>query len=155
MKIRLALFIVALLPLLAWGADGDVFTANVPLNGTSTVSMTFKVISQSKKTCQVGNGKYSTPCLNKAISGNISIPSKSNGYTVNSIGDYAFDGCSGLTSVTIPNSVTSIGWGAFEDCYDLASVSIPNSVTSIGRSAFSSCWSLTSVTIPNSVTSIG
>ena len=75
--------------------------------------------------------------------------------SVTSIGEYAFYNCSGLTSVTIPNSVTSIGYNAFADCSGLTSVTIPNSVTSIGSSAFSSCSKLTSVTIPNSVTSIG
>ncbi|MDD7528895.1 MAG: leucine-rich repeat domain-containing protein [Bacteroidales bacterium] len=76
-------------------------------------------------------------------------------YSVTSIGDYAFDGCSGLTSVTIPNSVTSIGEYAFYECSGLTSVTIPNSVTSIGSCAFSGCSGLTSVTIGNSVTSIG
>ena len=71
-----------------------------------------------------------------------------------SIGDYAFCGCDGLTSVTIPNSVTSIG-NAFSYCDGLTSVTIPNSVTSIGDYAFYKCDGLTSVTIPNSVTSIG
>ena len=75
--------------------------------------------------------------------------------SVTSIGDYAFRGCSGLTSVTIPNSVTRIGDVAFWGCTGLTSVTIPNSVTSIGNEAFSSCSGLTSVTIPNSVTSIG
>ena len=74
--------------------------------------------------------------------------------SVTSIGDYAFYGCSGLTSVTIPNSVTSIGEGAFWFCSGLTSVTIPNSVTSIGYCAFDRCDGLTSVTIPNSVTSI-
>ncbi len=72
-----------------------------------------------------------------------------------SIGDYAFYDCSGLTSVTIPNSVTSLGDGVFEECSGLTSVTIPNSVTSIGYMAFYNCSGLTSVTIPNSVTSIG
>ena len=76
-------------------------------------------------------------------------------YSVTSIGYYAFYGCSGLTSVTIPNGVTSIGYYAFYGCSGLTSVTIPNSVTSIGHTAFYGCSGLTSVTIPNSVTSIG
>ena len=72
-----------------------------------------------------------------------------------SIGEAAFRGCSGLTSVEIPNSVTSIGESAFRECSGLTSVEIPNSVTSIGPYAFSNCSGLTSVEIPNSVTSIG
>ena len=60
-------------------------------------------------------------------------------YPVTSIGDEAFCDCSGLTSVTIPNSVTSIGQGAFKGCNVLTSVTIPNSVTSIGKGAFSGC----------------
>ena len=77
------------------------------------------------------------------------------GDEVTSIGDYAFSGRSGLTSVTIPNSVTSIGTSAFRSCSSLTSITIPNSVTSIGENAFYGCSGITSVTIPNSVTSIG
>ncbi|MGM9802469.1 MAG: leucine-rich repeat domain-containing protein, partial [Candidatus Limisoma sp.] len=94
-----------------------------------------------------------------SYSGSVVIPSKvtysGTTYSVTSIGDLAFKGCSGLTSVTIPNSVTSIGVLAFMDCSGLTSVTIPSSVTSIGFRAFSGCSGLTSVTIPNSVTSIG
>ncbi|GHU93961.1 hypothetical protein FACS189479_06090 [Spirochaetia bacterium] len=75
--------------------------------------------------------------------------------SVTSIGNRAFTGYSGLTTVTIPNSVTSIGNNAFTGCSGLTTVTIPDSVTSIGNSAFSSCSGLTSVTIGNSVTSIG
>ncbi len=75
--------------------------------------------------------------------------------TGGSIGDRAFSGCTGLTSVTIPDSVTSIGGYAFSDCTGLTSVTIGNGVTSIGESAFYGCKGLTSVTIPDSVTSIG
>ena len=93
------------------------------------------------------------------LSGNLVIPETVTysdiSYSVTSIGNYAFYGCSGLTSVTIPNSVTFIGDGAFQQCSGLTSVTIPNSVTSIGYSAFQDCSGLTSVTIPNSVTSIG
>ena len=66
-----------------------------------------------------------------------------------------FSGCSGLTSVTIPNSVTSIGSRVFSGCTGLTSVTIPNSVTSIGHYAFIDCSGLTSITIGNSITSIG
>ena len=77
-------------------------------------------------------------------------------YTSNDkLGDYAFYGCSGLTSLTIPSSVTSIGDAAFYDCSSLTSLTIPSSVTSIGEAAFSGCSGLTSLTIPSSVTSIG
>ena len=75
--------------------------------------------------------------------------------SVTSIGEAAFYGCSGLTSVTIPNSVTSIGDKAFNRCSGLTSLTIGNSVTWIGDEAFYKCSGLTSVTIGNSVTSIG
>ncbi len=75
-------------------------------------------------------------------------------YSVMYIGGYSFDNCTGLTSVTIPNSITSIGVAAFTHCSGLSSITIPNSVTSIGSCAFWFCSGLTSITIPNSVTSI-
>ena len=70
------------------------------------------------------------------------------------LGYFAFEGCSSLTSLTIPSSVTSIGDLAFKDCSSLTSLTIPSSVTSIGSSAFSGCSGLTSLTIPSSVTEI-
>ena len=72
-----------------------------------------------------------------------------------SIGDYAFKGCSSLTSITIPGSVTSIGYAAFYGCSSLTSITIPSSVTNIKDFTFKGCSSLTSITIPSSVTSIG
>ena len=75
--------------------------------------------------------------------------------SVTSIGDYAFYGCSGLTSIEIPNSVTSIGEGAFKDCSGLSRLVLPNSITSIGNGVVYGCSNLTNLVIPNSVTSIG
>ena len=81
--------------------------------------------------------------------GMVTIPN-----SVSSIGDYAFEYCSGLTSIVIPNSVTSIGEGAFAYCSGLTTVTIGNSVARIGAGAFYKCSSLMSVVIPDSVTSI-
>ena len=75
--------------------------------------------------------------------------------SVTSIGSYAFSSCEGLTSVTIPNSVTEIEEDAFLSCSGLTSITIPDSVTSISGGAFQQCSGLTSIIIPDSVTSIG
>ncbi len=67
--------------------------------------------------------------------------------------DYgAFWNCTGLTSVTIPNSVTIIDYGAFYYCTGLTSITIPDSVTSIGDSAFLGCTGLTSIIVDNNNT---
>ncbi len=72
-----------------------------------------------------------------------------------SIGNYAFSGCTELTSVTMPDNLTSIGEGTFWGCSGLTSLLIPDKVTSIGDSAFKGCTRLASMKIPDSVTSIG
>ena len=93
-------------------------------------------------------------------SGDIIIPEKVKGndgveYIVASLGASCFEGCSGLTSITIPSSVISLGDYCFRNCSDLTSITIPSSVTSLGDYCFRNCSGLTSITIPSSVTSLG
>ena len=138
MKQRTLIFILALLSTLeasAYDINGIIYYLNA-----NTMEAT--VTSNSPK-----------------YSGSVTIPEavtyNNMTYSVTSIGEKAFNDCSGLTSVTIPNSVKEIGQQAFWCCSSLTSIEIPNSVTSIGSSAFSGCRSLTSVTMGNNVTEIG
>ena len=83
------------------------------------------------------------------------IPSEIDGKRVTQIGYDAFNDCTELTSITIPDGVTIIGNSAFSYCTSLETVTIPNSVTQIYTRAFYNCTSLKEVTIPASVTDIG
>ena len=126
-------------------ADGKTIYYDITSLSDLTVAVTYKGTSFDQ---------YSNE-----YTGEVTIPAtviySGKTYSVTSIGYGAFRNCSGLKSITIPNSVTRIGSSAFWNCSGLTSVTIGNSVTSIGESAFYRCSGLTSITIPNSVTSIG
>ena len=76
------------------------------------------------------------------------------GSPLTEIPGWAFQGCTPLVGITIPNGVTGIDVFAFQYCNNLAGITMPNSVTYIAENAFDRCTSLSSVTIPNSVTEI-
>jgi hypothetical protein len=91
----------------------------------------------------------------KGKGGNVIIPALIDCKLVTGIDFDAFENCTSLTCVTIPNSVTRIGNGVFSECTGLTVVTIPDSVISIWIAAFYGCTSLTSIIIPDSVTRIG
>ena len=107
------------------------------------------------------NGAVVTPSNSTVFGSNITSNTYINGQgiitfdgPVTTIGARAFDGRSGLTSLTIPDSVTSIGEMAFYGCSSLTSVTIPDSVTTIEYGAFYSCTNLTTVRLPSRLTEL-
>ena len=133
MKKQLLLLVMMLLPLVA----------NADQSGTCGENLTWTYVEATHTLTISGTGAMKDYYWSdnaapwRSISGNIQSVIFENGVTT--IGNYAFSGCTGLTSVTIPNSVTSIGQFAFSGCSGLTSVTIGNSVTSIGQSAFDIC----------------
>jgi len=81
----------------------------------------------------------------------VHIPPVIQNLPVTDIGDKAFLGCTGLTSVIIPNGVTYIGYIAFRGCVNLTAITIPKSVTYISEDAFADCTNLTSVTFEGTI----
>ena len=132
-------------------ADLDTHLSGLSIN-TAGTAYTVKLNVNN-----LGGGSSASGSVGKILSSNSTkyVRLDLSGSAITSIEDNAFDGCTNLVSIILPNSVTSIGISAFNRCTALTSVNIPNRVTSIGGSAFQSCSSLTSVNIPNSVTSIG
>ena len=115
-----------------------------------------KTADPSKKKIVIGG------TINDADMSALSTFIKSNSITdvviladgVTSIGGYAFNGCTSLTSISLPDGVTSIGNNAFNECYNLTSINLPDGVTSIGDNAFAQC-ALISIILPEKLTSIG
>ena len=106
-------------------------------------NLTFYITDNGIKYKVLDDNSVEVVANSPKYSGNVVIPQSvtiDKNYTVKAIGDLAFSGCSGLTSITIPNSVTTIGAGAFIDCSSLSSITIPSSVLSIGKNAFTGCY---------------
>ncbi len=97
---------------------------------------------------QVDPFSYSpSRAIDISTTGALVIPATLGGFPVTKIGDYAFGGCDGLTSVTISDSVRNIEYGAFAYCSKLTSVTIPDSVVQVGFGAFGHCSGLTSIVV--------
>jgi len=111
------------------------------------------IVSKENPTYQSVSGMLLTKdgkMLVRGIGGKIVIPDG-----VKYIGDFAFSGCEGLTSVKIPGSVIDIGDEAFCGCSGLTSAKVGEGVVSIGKGAFTHCTKLKNVTFPDGVTEIG
>ena len=91
--------------------------------------------SESNYTIILGDG---TNSLSTGLKGSVIISTNNV-----QIASNAFNGCSNLTSITLPSTLETIGASAFSNCSSLTSITIPNSVTSIAAAAFYNCTSLT------------
>ena len=146
MKQKLLFLIASIfLSVNAWGQYvGDKFSSDgIYYQITSVSPATVKVTSKP-------SGKYSGSII---IPANISYLETS--YSVTAIATLAFSGCTGLTSINIPESVTTIGFETFSYCNSLTSIIIPKSVTTFDICNFLNCRSLASIVIPESVTTLG
>ncbi len=117
---------------------------------------TLKINSDATGVVVIGKGNSTATNLQlSSESKNISHVYCFDDCGINSIGEYAFIACTGLTEIIIPESVNSIGNNAFSVCRGLTEITIPESVNSIGNNAFAACSGLTEIIIPESVNSIG
>ena len=99
----------------------------VALTVTALVCLAFSVSAEKEGdyTYEVSNDGATITAVEPSISGDVTVPSTLGGYSVTSIDSYAFEGCTSLTGITIPDSVTSVGWSAFEGCTGLTSITLP------------------------------
>lgn len=116
--------------LAAYAANGDVFKANSP----EGVEITFKVISEADKTCQVGTGEYSDATISKSYAGPLTIPATANGYKVTTIASWSFYYYPNLTGITISEGVEQLMSNSIEQCGNITDFVIPTSVTSLSSS---------------------
>ena len=124
------------------------YSYDIEVANADGVTIYYEYINDSTELGVTGPGIHSDRYMGKiVIPEEVTYGDKT--YKVTDIGNDAFNGCSGLTSITIPNSVTSIGHGAFGGCTGLTSVTIPKSVKYIAVGAFGSCSSLQKVIVPD------
>ena len=93
--------------------------------------------------------------VDTSISGIVTVPAELGGYPVVGIGNDAFENCSSVTEVVLPEGILSIGKDAFRSCTQMTTISIPYGVTSVGDYAFYGCTVLKDISLPGSVVTIG
>ena len=131
---------------------GQKFTASTVVTGNITVYASWTALI-----------RYEINGMNATITGlttegralsQIQIPETIDTYTVTAIGSYAFEDCSNITSISLPDTIASIGDYAFYRCSNLASINLPDGLPNIGNKSFYQCTKLTNITLPESITAI-
>ncbi len=139
---------LTLFSVVTWAYD---FTDN------STGSTIFyNIVNDCAEVTWGGTGaQKGTPEYTGAITVPATVTHSGTTYTVIGLGDDAFDTCTGLTSISLPNTITYMNIYAFYGDTGLTEIDIPKSVTTIGQSVFDNCSNLTSVVVPDGVTELG
>lgn len=105
----------------------------VPYKTAEGIELVIKVISDQNKTCAVGDGLY--PAIDETIITSIAIPETVNGYQVVRLSNYAFKGCK-ITGITLPKTINQIGRSAFDMCTNLTKIELPEGITEIDEYTF-------------------
>ena len=102
------------------------------------------------------SGKISVTSIGaSALQGCTGVTSIKMPETVEYIGYQAFFGCTGLTNISLPKGVQYIEGSAFQDCTALTGITLQEGLTTIGDSAFKGCTALTGISLPKGLTDIG
>lgn len=154
---------------IAKGWTEDIFKGGIYENDTfyseyESRKLLYKITDKKNRYVQVGGGyvgesEDGTYIYNTAIStsakGSVFIPAtvtyEGETYTVTEVGDGAFYGCTGITSVTVPEGVRTCGLYAFRGCSSLKTVTLPNSMVSLQTAVFEGCSSLRSIELPDNL----
>lgn len=157
------LFVAVALPMTAWCADGDQFTAETQEGAV----VTYRVLSEANKTCQVGGAltaRYSNYVAISNYTGDVTIPAEVNGYTVTLIKHNAFGSVSDvwvgvkepanlhIDHLKLPETITSIEQGAFSEG-DVKHVNLPANAQ-VNGAIFSGCNTLESIELPEGITAL-
>ena len=118
---------------------------------TEVAGVYYEVTAETS-TARVVTGGYAYYKGDVTIPGEVSIEGKT--YAVTAIDNYAFYGCSDMTSIVLPNGLTSVGEGAFQGCAGLRAVALPGTVAKVGRYAFQACTGLAKMDLPDGLATL-